>query len=270
MTYTDPGYRGVQEVKYDSTAQVVRLQVDHDGAPVSSFSGSPTYSVFRSGQSLTDTPLATGTATSSPPTLSASLDLSNENTFTYGRYICVFSFTPTSGSAKTVPVIFDIVDFPTDDDIPLNLNDLRALHPMIDAALTHNSEDTTGATKYVRRAWQEVRERIRSIGLDPSKMARESYHSVLLYTAAVIIAEAQSQNSTGLHLTLARGRTEQDDTGWYQRGELAWKRFVAIYKPADGTAVEEIRAVSQPDLLIGTDKKKGFPYMGYASGRGFP
>jgi hypothetical protein len=241
MTYTAPGFRGIQELRYGATAQKVYLRAEADGATVT-VSGTPTYEVFMNGG---DTAIASGNATNTSNTISASLDISDTSAYPLGRFYTA-RFTFTDGTTTwNRDAIFDVVRIPTDDDIPCVLDDLRGMHTRIDAALTQVSQTSDGQSRYIVPAWEDLRLFLEGNGINPTEINRASLTTIIRKMAGANIMRGLMQAPGDVFSVLAdKYDAEAAD---------AKQHIVAIGRTGDGLTTEKRRGMSQPSLLIGPD-----------------
>lgn len=248
MTYVDPGYRGVQEVRYGASANTLVCWPDIDGVTVDVTS--PVISIYLPNEgSPESTPLISGASMTEDGTthkLTYSLNASVTDTYILAEgYRGEVEFT-YGGVTHYRTIVFDVVRQPIVNAIPINLNDLRRLHTAVDQALSSQSQSTDGAGRYIQTAWQDVLDYVRSRGHRPALVSPpETLRAMTLARAMQVLCMAYTR--------------APDDT-WARLGAYygeqyaeAKKTTVLKYAPADTLAHEDTRGWTQPDLLVGPD-----------------
>lgn len=244
--YVDPGYRGIQEVRYGGSG-TLRCWPDVDGATTDP--SSATVSIYYPFQgSPNSTPLVSGAAVTEAASHLLTYTLNASDTATYvlqEGWRAEFTFV-VSGVTYVRTVVFDIVRQPIVDAIPIRVDDLKRAHVAIAQALSQQSVETTAHQYFIMPAWQDVLDYVRSSGNRPNCISpAETLRSLVLNAALRNVCNAFTRAPEDLYWNLGIKYQAEFDR--------AKKETALRYDPSDTFAHAEDRSWSTPDLLFGAD-----------------
>ncbi len=195
VAYVNPGYRGVQEVRYGDEYASLYTWPDIDGATSDISGDTVTYAIYRPGVGSPDgTAVTSGTATVNPASSRVTIDLNASNTNTYvlsERWRCEVTFESLLFKKKTI--VFDIVRQPLLQFIPVRVDDLKRLHVQAAQMLAQQAISGSNMESYaemfiIQPAWQRVMGDVIAAGKRPALISPpETLYQVALHASAELM-----------------------------------------------------------------------------------
>jgi hypothetical protein len=263
---TDPGYRGIQEVEYGASGQVLTCWTDLNGVQTDPTAGA-TVRVFCPGQDDSSPQVASTAATEDPTThqLSYTLDASNTGIWVArDGYRAKWNWV-SGGVARSTTTTFEVVHQPLVYNCPVTQEDvLKAYQPLAEALTQEGETATTVAQKYINMAWQDVLAWVRSKGKRPSlTTGKEGFYLPTYYRALVLLMRAHRESGNDTW-----DAALQDALKDY---ETAQKECVLMYREADSALAVKDNNWEQPRFRAGPPLVTGQFYLQgrrtYGSGR---
>ena len=248
MTISQPLLtRTIQEVRYGASGNRLICWPEVNGALTNPEAGA-TVTIYRqggtavvSGESVTehaDGYLYYDLDASDTAALPKEMDCAAEFTWVVGT-------TALSAVTYVRRVLFDVVRLPLLPFCPVRIDDLKNSHATIEAALSQGGE-TDAAGRYILPAWVEVLSWVRSQGYRPGLISDPVVlYQTTLHRALALYWSAHTQEPNDVASKLAEQHADL--------ALVAQDRVVLKWDPAQTGAVDSMRGMAQPRLLIGPD-----------------